>query len=129
MANPNPCSAARFKKGDPRCWRKGRPRGFDAVREMALTIANEELATKDGDKMTRLEALVRSWATSKKPILQIKFVEYAFGKVPNKTETNPFEGRRVIRLVHAHELRREQEQRAGSNGQSVGIPQRADSNR
>lgn len=90
MANPNPKN--KFVKGDPRINRKGRPKTFDALRELAQQIAHEEAQANgapiviDGHIVTVAEAILRQWATSKNPQLQKAFVEVAFGKVPDKIE-------------------------------------------
>ena len=81
-----------FKKNDPRINRKGRPKSFDKLRELALLIAHEEAKAKDkcviinGKKATVTEMILRQWATSKNPTLQKSFMEIAFGKVPDKHE-------------------------------------------
>lgn len=78
-----------FKKGDPRINRKGRPKSFDALRELALQIAHETAKSGDkevvinGHKVTVTEAIIRQWAMSKNPKLQQAFIEIAFGKVPD----------------------------------------------
>lgn len=88
MANPNPSKP--FVKGDPRINRKGRPRDFDALRELAQQIAHE-VALKDGAPLvisghtvTVAEAILRSWATSKNPMLQKAYLEICYGKVPDE---------------------------------------------
>lgn len=80
-----------FVKGDPRINRKGRPRTFDALRELAQQIAHETAKTKDGTPLkvneklvTVTEAILRQWATDKNR--QEKFMWYAYGKVPDKIE-------------------------------------------
>lgn len=90
-----------FTKGDPRINRKGRPKSFDALRELAQQIAHEEAKSGGapvvvgGHKATVAEMILRQWAASKNPQLQRAFIEVAFGKVPDKTEivnevaTNP----------------------------------------
>ncbi len=88
-----------FTKGDPRINRKGRPKNFDALRELAQSIAHE-VATKsdgqplviDGHIVTVAEAVMRSWASSKNPQLQQAFVAYAYGKVPDKHEVTGEDG-------------------------------------
>jgi hypothetical protein len=82
-----------FKKGDPRINRKGRPRSFDALRELAQQIAHEVAKTPSGDpviveshKVSVAEIILRSWAQSKNPQLQRAFIEIAFGKVPDKVD-------------------------------------------
>ena len=71
-----------FAKNDKRINRKGRPKTFDALRSLAQQIAHKEQPQKDGSFMTTAELILIDWATSKEPSLQIKFVEYAWGKVP-----------------------------------------------
>ena len=58
---------------------------------------------KKGAKIRLCEAILRSWANSKESILQKAFMEYAFGKVPDKLETSPLEDRKVLILHYGHE--------------------------
>ena len=88
-----------FTKGDPRINRKGRPKNFDALRELALQIAHEVAISKDkkcvvinGKKVTVAEAILRKWASSGNHQLQKAFIEIAFGKVPDITEITGKEG-------------------------------------
>lgn len=80
MANPQ--NLKPFVKGDKRINRNGRPRSFDALRKLAQRIGNENAT----DEMTRVELILRSWSLSKDPQLQLKFIEIAYGKVPNPIE-------------------------------------------
>lgn len=86
-----------FSKGDPRINRKGRPKSFDALRDLAQQIAhevalrgNEEKGYVEilfrGHKVTIAELILRQWAQSGKPELQRGFIEVAFGKVPTQIE-------------------------------------------
>ena len=94
----------RFVKGDPRCNRNGRPRTFDQARALAQAIAHEELTLPDGRKITVAEAVLRQWAKSKEPQLQKAFIEYCFGKVPDKLEAIHEHKTRLF-LNYAHEDR------------------------
>lgn len=95
-----------FKKGDPRINRKGRPKNFDALRELAQSIAHEA-AISDGKPLvvddhlvTYAEAILRQWATSKDVRKQQAFIEYAYGKPPVKTEVTGEDGKAIqIRFV------------------------------
>jgi hypothetical protein len=95
-----------FVKGDPRINRKGRPKDFDKLRELAKAISHE-VATKEGkqiivnDKIaTVAEIILRQWAQSKDPRLQMAFVEFAYGKPPVRTELTGKDGEKiVIKLV------------------------------
>jgi hypothetical protein len=91
-----------FVKGDPRINRKGRPRAFDELRALAVQIAHETIPGEQ--TITTIDAILRQWAASREPVLQQAFVAYAFGKVPDKLETNPFENKTTIVVRHAHEV-------------------------
>jgi hypothetical protein len=74
-----------FVKGDPRINRKGRPKSFDKLRELALTLAHEVVTTQQGE-MTAVEVILRQMA--KDPKQREIFLQYAFGKIPDKLEVN-----------------------------------------
>ncbi len=61
---------------------------------MALDIANE------ADKA---RMILQSWANSPDIQKQKAFIEYAFGKVPDKLETTGLENKPVVFLHYAHE--------------------------
>jgi hypothetical protein len=102
--NPIPNSKP-FQKGDPRINRKGKPRNFDALRELAQQIAHETALKKgepiivDGHKATVAEDILRQWAQSKNPQLQRAFIEVAFGKVPDKLDVKS-DGIVVLKVVY-----------------------------
>ena len=107
MSNPNPSPGTRFAKGDPRINRKGRPKDFDAFRELAQVIANERVVSKDGSTaMTRIEMILRSWSLSGNYQLQRAFVEIAYGKVPQAVDVTsdgkPLEPIKVIEVVKTY---------------------------
>ena len=91
-----------FVKGDPRINRKGRPKSFDALRSLAQEIAHEAAKQSkeqggqpvviDGHVVTITEAIMRSWAMSKDPRLQQKFIEVAYGQVPSVTRLEGTDG-------------------------------------
>ena len=77
MTQPGGITGKGFVKGDPRINRKGRPKSFDALRALAQEIAHEE-AISDGQPIiingkivTVTEAILRKWAASKDPRLQM----------------------------------------------------------
>lgn len=78
-----------FVKGDPRINRKGRPKSFGAVRELAQQIAHETARVGDKDVVinghlaTITEMILRQWATSKDARLQMAFMEWSYGKPPS----------------------------------------------
>ena len=76
-----------FVKNDPRINRKGRPKSFDQLRKLAIKIANEEITDEKDkeDTITRIENLLRAYSNPRHPKSD-KFLEYAYGKVPDKLE-------------------------------------------
>jgi hypothetical protein len=105
MKTPGGITGKGFVKGDPRCNRKGRPKGFDELRRVAQMIANEDVVGADGRTISRVELLFRRWSRSKNPMLQKLFVEIAFGPVPpTKVEAKSLQPRTVLRLHFPHEL-------------------------
>ena len=95
MANHNPPTNG-FDKRREHINRKGRPRNFDALRELAQQIGHE--AVTAGDKrMTVTEVILRQWAQSKNPQLQRAFIEIAYGKVPDKLDVTS--GGEAIKVV------------------------------
>ena len=100
-----------FVRGDARINHRGRPKGFDQMRSIALGIARETVTTSRGERITVAQAILRSWATSKEPVLQRAFIEYAFGRVPNKLETDPLENKTTLILHYGHERERIESER------------------
>jgi len=99
-----------FRKGDPRINRKGRPKSFDGLRSLAQEIAHEaakqgnQPVVIDGHVVTVTEAIMRSWAISKDPRLQQKFIEVAYGQVPSVTRLEGQDGGpMVIKVVYENE--------------------------
>jgi len=92
-----------FVKGDSRINRRGRPRSFDQLRSLALQIAAENVIAADGSVLTRAEQLLRSWAKSRVPALQLAFAAYAWGKPPDKIEAEGLQPKTTLILRYAHE--------------------------
>jgi hypothetical protein len=92
-----------FVKGDPRINRAGRPRSFDELRKLALTIASERVPDAAGNSVTRAEQLLRSWAKSRAPALQLAFAAYAWGKPPEKIEAEGLQPKTTLILRYGHE--------------------------
>lgn len=111
MSNKNPQN--QFVKGDIRINRKGRPKTFDAARQLAQQIAHETAKIKgtdgkevevvvDDHYVTVAEAILRSWATSNDPKLSTAFMEWSFGKVPNKLDVTSGGGKLAAYTVLAN---------------------------
>jgi hypothetical protein len=86
-----------FTKGDPRINRKGRPRTFDQLRKLAISILNEPAKGADGQPVvidghiaTNAEIILRS--AMKHPHFARWLMEVAFGKPPERIEVTGREG-------------------------------------
>ena len=89
-----------FAKGhDPRRNLKGRPRSFDEVRALAQQIAH----TTEENGREAVVNVLESWKDSPEPSLQKAFIEYAFGKVPDKIEATGLENKTTLVLHFDHE--------------------------
>lgn len=89
-----------FAKGfDPRRNLNGRPRNFDEVRALAQQLAHK----KEANGLEAITNVLAEWRESPEPSLQRAFVEYAFGKVPDKIEATGLENKTVLALHFDHE--------------------------
>jgi hypothetical protein len=102
----NPTGKGGFGERKAAINKKGRPRSFDALRELAKEIAHEPLTIKDkdhpndppkpllvnGKQVTTTEFILRKWANSQDFRQQQAFIEIAYGKVPIKTEVTGADG-------------------------------------
>lgn len=91
-----------FVKGDPRINRKGPPMSFMTMRKLIQEIGAEKVLEK-GVERTRIECLVRRWFRSRNPNTQKTLVEYGFGKVPDRLETDGLPDRVTLVLHYDHE--------------------------
>jgi hypothetical protein len=53
--------------------------------------------------MTRLENILRNWAASKEVAKQLAFVQYGYGKPPEKVDLDVLKPKTVLRLYWPHE--------------------------
>ena len=90
-----------FTRGDRRINRRGRPKNFDAFRELCQKICHEKV-TVNGEVMTRLENILRDWAGSKDAQKQIALIQYGYGKPADKIESELFT-KKSITLYYNHE--------------------------
>jgi PBSX family phage terminase large subunit len=79
----------KFKKGDPRINRLGRPKSFAQWRKLAQSIAQEPAKDNDGNfivengkKLTIGEMILRKQAYSSNPLMVKEFSKAAFGITP-----------------------------------------------
>jgi hypothetical protein len=100
-SNPKPVIGRPFRTGDRRINRRGRPRNFDALRELCQKVCHEKV-TLDDEVLTRLEVILRDWASSKDAQKQIALVQYGYGKPVDKIETN-LAPTTTLRLFYGHE--------------------------
>jgi len=98
-----------FVKGDARINRRGRPKTFDAFRALAQEIAGALTKDKDGNELTVAEMILRRWSQSSEPQLQKAFIEYAFGKVPDKLDTDLLGAKTTLILHYGHEREKRDE--------------------
>lgn len=85
-----------FAKGDKRINRKGKPKDFSALRKLAQGISHEDVTNGKGETVTVVEAILRKWAASNDPRLQMQFVEVAFGKTPIVNEISGPNGGAIL---------------------------------
>lgn len=94
-----------FAKGhDPRRNLKGRPKAFDFIREIAQSVAEEEIRTKSGDARKRIEEIVRKMADN--PRFWPLFVELAYGIAPRSVQVStPTEPIVITKLAPGEKLK------------------------
>lgn len=89
-----PPKSTRFKTGDPKINKHGRPKTFNMARALAQDIAHEPLAgdggasvlNKRGEIQTRIEAILRTMSSSRNPKLIELFLAYAVGKPKDEVD-------------------------------------------
>jgi hypothetical protein len=84
-----------FKKDDPRINRKGRPKDFDALRELAREILSQAVLVPVGKGknkqeivLTRVETILMDWVMGTNFQKQLAVIQYAYGKVPDKVDVS-----------------------------------------
>jgi len=82
----------------------GRPRTFDALRELCQKICHEKVTLDDGEVVTRLEVILRDWSESKDVQKQIALVQYGYGKPADKIELDELQPKRTLILHWPHEM-------------------------
>ncbi len=110
-AKPKSCNTATkqrtigvpFTKGDPRINRKGRPKSFDQLREVAQEIAHREIKSKNGSSISIVEAVLLKLAEADDASSLKTFLEFSFGKVPDELKATGLESKPVLILHYAHE--------------------------
>lgn len=91
----NPTGKGGFGENKEHINRKGRPRSFDQLRKLAIKIANEQ--SPEQDDLTRLENLLRAYSNPRHPKSD-KFLEYAYGKVPDKLDVTSGGEKIIVKL-------------------------------
>ena len=93
MANKNPSPENRFKPGDPRINRKGRPKDSTELKSFGLSLLHEPARDKDGNPVvidghvaTNLEMVLRRMMQDKRQSEAL--LDRVFGKVPNAVEVS-----------------------------------------
>jgi hypothetical protein len=113
-----------FAKGfDKRRNIRGKPKSFGQFRTLAIKIASELVTKADGTERTNAEDVLRSWLASAEPQLQRAFVEYAFGKVPDKLDAPALDTRTTLILNYGHE---KEKRDAEHDSLAAEVPRRAD---
>ena len=88
-------NSGQFKAGvnDPRAWKGGRPKDFSGLRNLAKQLAAEpkitaldEFLVVDGHIVSNVEYILRQMMEERDG--RIKFLEIAFGKVPDQLDVN-----------------------------------------
>jgi hypothetical protein len=105
-----------FVKNDPRINRRGTPRSFDQLRKLAQSIGAELVVDSEGRKLTVAEAVLRKLASSGDAQANRIFLEYGFGRVPDKIETTGLENKTTLILHYGHEKDPEQRERLLGDG-------------
>ena len=78
-----PKRKGQFVKGDPRINRRGRPKSFDQLRKLAQKMSYEIIGEdSEGNPVSAIYSILQGIAKENPE----KFLEIAFGKVPNPIE-------------------------------------------